>query len=193
MNDGSKSNAIAKYCDAFYIVTTKDLITEDLEIPLSWGIMEYHCGKLKQIKRPQKIEHEQLSDAFVAGLLQSFARKENDNYQSYIDKIKKDVFKDFDEAVKLKIQLHDRETKKIDYRSEEVKKFIDIMNKSGTRVYSCDDLLKAVIYGNNLNQIKEELMFATNNLINMRDKLYNVSEIMKKQIKEDENIECKTR
>ncbi len=47
LENGAKSDAIAKYCDNWFLVTPKGL-TKDFTLPPTWGVMEYHDGKLRQ-------------------------------------------------------------------------------------------------------------------------------------------------
>lgn len=64
-----KSDNVGKYCDYWYLVVPKGLIREEDMIPPAWGILEYNEGKLRQTKRPEKIESIPLTRAFIAAIL----------------------------------------------------------------------------------------------------------------------------
>lgn len=64
-----KSDNVGKYCDYWFLVVPKGLIREEDMIPPAWGILEYNEGKLRQTKRPEKIESIPLTRGFIAAIL----------------------------------------------------------------------------------------------------------------------------
>lgn len=80
LKDGSKSDAIAKYCDEWYLVVPKGLC-ENEEIPLTWGIMELNNNKLRIKKKAEKLVNKiPFDNDIISGILQSVVRLARNKY-----------------------------------------------------------------------------------------------------------------
>ena len=182
LKNGSKSNAIAKYCDLFYLVVPKGLITEDIEIPVSWGIMEYANGKLRQTKKPSQIESCALSEGFVAGMLQSLERKHKQFLEKEKNCLQKEVGQDYDNRVREAVDNKMREFEWENHNQIEYNKFMNTI-KSIDRFSNMQSevLMKYLLSGMIYKNISNEVMVTANSINQLVDKLKRAEELIKKE------------
>lgn len=133
LKDGSKSNAIAQYCDEWYLLVPKGLCDNE-EIPLTWGIMELNNDKLRIKKKAEKLVNKiPFDNDIISGVLQSVMRLARNKYEwnSNIlrNKIEKENSARIDEIVSLRI----RELE------EDVRVFREIKQKLGLRLFGILD------------------------------------------------------
>ncbi len=107
-----KSDNVGKYCDYWYLVVPKGLIREEDMIPPAWGILEYSEGKLRQTKRPEKIESIPLTRAFIAAILR---REQERSGQA----LTSEVYRLSDERVRNLERLHEEELVRVRQREHE--------------------------------------------------------------------------
>jgi hypothetical protein len=68
LKNPNKADEIAQYCDLWYVVTPKGL-TDDLELPLPWGVIELHeTGLLRERKKAKPLDAKPLTRTFIAAL-----------------------------------------------------------------------------------------------------------------------------
>ena len=68
LKNPDKADEIAQYCDLWYIVTPKGL-TDGMELPLPWGVIELHeTGLLREKKRAKPLDAKPLTRSFIAAL-----------------------------------------------------------------------------------------------------------------------------
>ncbi|MGH0004479.1 MmcB family DNA repair protein [Pseudovibrio ascidiaceicola] len=72
LKDPSKAEAIAQYCNTFYLATPSGL-TKGMDVPQNWGLIEVTEGGQARIKRQSEYnkEPDTLSLPFIASLLRS--------------------------------------------------------------------------------------------------------------------------
>lgn len=63
-----KAEAVACYCDFWYVVAPKDLIKLD-EIPATWGLMVPFGSTLKAVKKAEQLKPKPMDKSFVAAIL----------------------------------------------------------------------------------------------------------------------------
>lgn len=80
-----KSEPILSRCDYWYLVAPDDVYHAD-EVPVSWGILSFKDGKLREKRRPPKLEPKPITRAFVAQMFRRGATKENRDIQALVDK-----------------------------------------------------------------------------------------------------------
>ncbi|MDR1572805.1 MAG: hypothetical protein LBS24_00645 [Clostridiales Family XIII bacterium] len=73
LKTGIKSDETAKYCDYWFLVTPKGL-SDDFTLPPTWGVIEYHDGKLKQKTRATKPEKTPPTPGFMCAVLRGRER-----------------------------------------------------------------------------------------------------------------------
>lgn len=93
LEDGSKAEAIAKYCNYWFLVVPKGL-TKDFIIPEPWGIIEYSNGKLRQ-KKPAIYSAALLDSGFMIAFIHGRQRIDKINIEAeraqLQEKIKKEL------------------------------------------------------------------------------------------------------
>lgn len=104
--DPTKAEAIAKYCDRWYIHTPKGLIQDLSEVPPAWGVREYDGARWFTVREAEKTEAAPMDRAFLAALLRradgimramiedairSARQKEVEEYQARRDRFKEEV------------------------------------------------------------------------------------------------------
>jgi hypothetical protein len=73
VKDPAKSDAVASYCDYFWLVIPELKIIDVSEIPMTWGILVVDHGVLKTAKQPVKIEAKEVSRQFLCGVMRRLA------------------------------------------------------------------------------------------------------------------------
>lgn len=69
--DPEKADAIAKFCDYFYLVVSDAKIVQLDELPKNWGLLAWDGKSVKEIKQPTLIDAEPLSRAFLCGFMRN--------------------------------------------------------------------------------------------------------------------------
>lgn len=67
--DPSKAEAVAKYCDRWWIHTPPGVVSDLSELPPMWGLREFDGAKWKTIREAEKTEAVQISRHFLAAML----------------------------------------------------------------------------------------------------------------------------
>ena len=67
----SKSDAIAKYCDRWWLVLGHASIAKEGEVPPSWGILVPHGAGLRVARQAVRVEARALDKPFIAALLRA--------------------------------------------------------------------------------------------------------------------------
>ena len=73
LEDGDKSDAVAKFCDYWFLVAPKGL-ADDFTLPVTWGLIEYENGKLRQKIKPTRIEKIPPTAGFMCAMLRGRER-----------------------------------------------------------------------------------------------------------------------
>lgn len=73
LKNGIKSDEIARFCDYWFLVTSKGL-TDEFSLPPTWGVIEYHDGKLRQKTRATKLEKVTPTPGFLCAMLRGRER-----------------------------------------------------------------------------------------------------------------------
>jgi hypothetical protein len=69
--DPAKAEAIARFCERWWLVVTDEKILLPGELPATWGLLALRKGKLHQIVEAPTRESEPLARGFIAALLRS--------------------------------------------------------------------------------------------------------------------------
>ena len=73
LKNGIKSDEIARFCDFWFLVVPKGL-TDDATLPPTWGVIEYHDGKLRQKIKAQKLDRAEPTAGFLCAMLRARER-----------------------------------------------------------------------------------------------------------------------
>lgn len=92
MKNPKKQEAIFKYCDFFYLITSAENVAKLEEIPANWGWMHCKGNRILLMKPAPKLNPEPLSRQFVCSMLRRAASKEGFIHTDSIeDRIKSKV------------------------------------------------------------------------------------------------------
>lgn len=102
-----KAEPIITKCDYFYLVAPDEVYQAD-EVPVSWGILGWKDGKLREKRKAPKLEPKNITRAFVAQMFRRGHENEQRDLKKLIDKAMSDERasqqKRIDEAVKYKVR-----------------------------------------------------------------------------------------
>lgn len=73
LKKGIKSDEVARFCDYWFLVTPKGL-SDEFTLPPTWGVIEYHDGKLRQKTRATKLEKVMPTAGFMCAMLRGRER-----------------------------------------------------------------------------------------------------------------------
>jgi hypothetical protein len=73
LRDGEKSDAIARYCDYWFLVVPKGL-ADSATLPPTWGVLEYADGKLHCKVRATRLERGPVTHGFLCAMLRGRER-----------------------------------------------------------------------------------------------------------------------
>jgi len=78
LKNPAKAEAIAAYCDRWWIVALKDLVKIE-ELPAGWGLMELQAnGSLKEVKRaPARENVKPITRTFMAAMMRRVGELDN--------------------------------------------------------------------------------------------------------------------
>ena len=71
LQNPNKAEAVAQYCNEWWLAVPKGLIKDDDLVPIPWGIMECDDGKLTITKRALLLETKPVTKEFMAAVLRS--------------------------------------------------------------------------------------------------------------------------
>lgn len=83
LEESAKADALAKYCNYWFLVVPKGL-TDGMQIPEPWGIIEYADGKLRQKKKAEYAKNT-IDYGFMCGFIRGI-RRMNDSVLADIAK-----------------------------------------------------------------------------------------------------------
>jgi hypothetical protein len=63
-----KADAIASYCDFWWLVTSNDKIAPKDEVPKTWGLLVLKDGDLRQVKRAERMKPKKIDRAFMGAM-----------------------------------------------------------------------------------------------------------------------------
>lgn len=73
LSNGIKSDQIARFCDYWFLVTPKGL-SDGFTLPPTWGVIEYHDGKLRQKTKAAYLEKISPTAGFLCAMLRGRER-----------------------------------------------------------------------------------------------------------------------
>lgn len=76
-NDPAKAEEIGRYCERWWLATTKGVVVDKSEIPTSWGWLEFDGKKLVQKKQADHQKAQPLSKELIAAILRKASEGQN--------------------------------------------------------------------------------------------------------------------
>jgi hypothetical protein len=116
LENGIKSDEIARYCDYWFLATPKGL-TKGFALPPTWGVVEYNDGRLLQVINPQKLERAQPPVGFIAAMLRGRERLVANQSQ----KINAEERRRIEEQVLWRVKNSEKELEKLREKLAEIK------------------------------------------------------------------------
>jgi hypothetical protein len=85
LKDPAKAEPVFKFCDRWWIVAEKGLVKPG-ELPIVWGLIEHHQGKLRQEKAAPPLTPNPLNKTFAAALLRRAGQFDEGKIKALVDK-----------------------------------------------------------------------------------------------------------
>jgi hypothetical protein len=118
-----KSEPILSKCDFWYLVAPDDVYQID-EVPITWGILSFKDGKLREKRKAPKLEPKPITRAFVAQMFRRGSVKEERDISAAVEKALQDdrlaMKARIDEAVRYKTRELQEKANKWDHFVKEV-------------------------------------------------------------------------
>lgn len=153
LEESAKADALAKYCNYWFLVVPKGL-TDDMQIPEPWGIIEYKDGKLRQKKKAEYAKNS-IDFGFMCGFIRGIRRMNDNALADIVAREQKLTIEHLDMEVRSK--LYDYE--KLQERLERLKKLtgIDLTSK-----YYTDEMdIKAMALAKRLMSCHNDVVMAS--------------------------------
>lgn len=162
-----KAEPILTKCDYWYLVAPDEVYLPD-EVPVSWGILSFKDGKLREKRKAPKLEPRAITRAFVAQMFRRGHTREQNEIKHLIDKALAD------ERAAMQRRINEAADNRTRELREMSNKWKHLVEKIGDHEWSdADDIVKAVkvvrssgiieTYGG-LNKILDSLKFAVKRL-----------------------------
>jgi len=140
--DPTKAEAIAKYCDRWWVHTTPGVVADLSELPPAWGLREFDGKAWLTLREAEKTPVEQVSRRFLAamlrradgtmkGLMDEAMREARDAAYAEAQKMRDAVRKQIDEAVKAR-------TENLEKAAGDVAIFNEAFGRNQAGSYSCN-------------------------------------------------------
>lgn len=139
--DPTKAEAIAKYCDRWWIHTSPGVVDDISDMPPAWGLREFDGKKWKTIKEAEKTEATPVTRQFLAsllrrsdGLMQTFIndalRQGREAAEREAKNLRDNYFKDVERAV-------ERKTAHLAKGADQVQKFNAVFGEGAASSWEC--------------------------------------------------------
>lgn len=69
LKEPQKADAIALYCDYWWLVTSDDKVADKNEVPRTWGLLVSKDGELRQVKRAERMKGKEIDRPFLGAIL----------------------------------------------------------------------------------------------------------------------------
>ncbi len=121
-----KAEAVAQYCDEWYLVVPKGLIREEDMVPVPWGVMECEASNLRITKKAERLDSKPVTREFVAAVLRSAGKVDEATLREERDKAYRDYKQSYAESLTREIE---RRTKRFEEMQKQIAEFESITGK----------------------------------------------------------------
>jgi len=140
--DPTKAEAIAKYCDRWWIHTPPGIVADTSELPPAWGLREFDGKGWRTVKEAEKTDAVQVSRPFLAAML----RRADGTVKSLVEEAMSDVRSAaYEESKKARAailkQIEDgvlARTADLSKAAEDVRIFNEIFGANQAGSWGCD-------------------------------------------------------
>lgn len=177
IEQAEKAEEVAKYCDYWFLVVPKGL-TDNIQIPLAWGIIEYNDGKLRIKKQAQELQKEPIKISFTAALLRAQERLFESELSNKVAQIVADNKASWEKSFNYQANQNKKDYEKIIKKVKEIKELsgIDLLYwtdaegeakyiKLAKKLRKCDNLISNLDYAiDNADKLLETIKNAKKEL-----------------------------
>ena len=140
--DPTKAEAVAKYCDRWWIHTPLGVVADMSEMPPAWGLREFDGKSWRTVREAEKTQSVQVSRPFLAamlrradgtmkGLMEDAMKDARDAAYNVAEKMRLDIRSQIDDGVK-------RRTERLEKSAADVMMFNEAFGKDQAGSYSCN-------------------------------------------------------
>jgi hypothetical protein len=169
-----KAEEIAAYCDEWWLVTAKGVAKED-EIPSAWGWLELTQSgeQLRTMKKPQQTEAKPLDRKFVASLLRSAGKVDENAVRIAVEEEVKRRRVNDEERVKREIERRSADAERLREKYKVVSSLCEKHGYTPTEelVAAVNAVLQARVTGTfeGLTQLENKLVGMANQVAKARE------------------------
>lgn len=133
-----KAEPVITKCDYWYLVAPDEVYLPD-EVPVSWGILAFKDGKLREKRKAPKLEPKPITRAFVAQMFRRGADKEERDISARVDKALRE------DRANLEKRIQERVRSETSLLRERAAHWKDLMEQLGQSEWtSSDQVIRAV-------------------------------------------------
>lgn len=165
----AKAEEISKFCNRWWIVAPDGIVKKD-ELPVTWGLLTYKDGKLRQSVQAPKLKPEPLSRQFVAALFRRSNELDEETLKiaisKEVEKIRADCEKKLQSSIKNRFVDNEMYAKRI----KEIKELtgLDLMTytPSVDVAHAIQAVIKSGVAGsyNNISRAMASVKLAQKNM-----------------------------
>lgn len=143
LKDPAKAEAIASYCDRWWLVVGSSKLIREGELPPTWGLLVPHAGGLKAVKEAPKLKPKALDRSFVAAILRRAAERfdEEQIRRKLTAELRAEIRREIEEQSKAD---RDHQQEIIDELRGEIGDVRGLLHEAAGRGYSTDAIRKAI-------------------------------------------------
>lgn len=176
LKDPAKAEAIAQYCDMFYLVISDSKVIDIAEVPKTWGVLVASNGTVKTLREAPLLEAKAMDRTFLCGFMRNVDESIARQYTPTVE-----VSKIIEERVESGL---DARTSSLKYESERYKKLVENLGKfrdaSGLDLekleYNWTDPVKLgeavhIVMNNDIDRIIDDLDFTKSRVKTILDNI----------------------
>lgn len=146
LKNPKKADAIAKYCDYWFLVVGSSSVVKLDELPLTWGLMQPDKDRLKIIKQGERLDSEPLNRKFLAAIMRRCNEKVA-NPEIYDATMKENMASEFQRGIQCGKDWSSIQVSRLTSDLQQIKNRISTFEeKSGLKIdnYNSERLAEAV-------------------------------------------------
>lgn len=111
MRDPAKAEAVAKFCDRWWLAVGSEAIVQAGELPPTWGLLVLEKGKVRQVVAAPKLQPEPVSRVFLAAVLRRAQEHVTDEarVQRLVSQARRDAAKSWEDEIERMQERHTAE------------------------------------------------------------------------------------
>jgi hypothetical protein len=122
LENPDKAEAVAQYCNEWWLAVPEGLIRDEDNIPTPWGIIELISGKMWVKKKAQALEPKPVTKQFMAAVLRSAGKVDEATLQEARNKAAQEITEYYERRLNNEIESRTGNFKKLKEKVDEFKK-----------------------------------------------------------------------